>query len=90
MFMIGFSLIGSLFIKSLECISLLVFLEIKMASDFLALNFTSQRSAHWCMRSKSEFIHLAASAGLSTIRYKLVSSANNRKDEFVSTTISFI
>ena len=40
-----------------------------MASDFFALNFTSQRSAHWCMRSRSEFIHLAALAGLSTIRY---------------------
>ena len=71
-------------------IDALGFLEIRRASDMFALNFTKQFSAHWYISSQSEFKHLAAASGLSTMTYRLVSSANSRTVELTFKTISLM
>ena len=57
-------------------------------SDFAGLNLTSHFVAHWWIFDRSEFSWLAASTGLSTMIYRLVSSANSLIEVLMSSTIS--
>ena len=59
-------------------------------SDFNGLNFTNHMSAQESIFCISELRIIAAVSGVSTIIYKIVSSANNRMLEFISDTISFM
>ena len=69
---------------------LLFFRETKSDSDLEGLNFTNHFSAHLRIVSKSVLIISAALIGLSTIMYKLVSSAKSRTHDCISATISFM
>ena len=69
---------------------LLFFRETKTDSDLEWLNFTNHFSAHLWIVSKSVLIISAALIGLSTIMYKLVSSAKSRTHDCIPVTISFM
>ena len=59
-------------------------------SDFAGLNLTSHFVAHWWIFDRSEFNWVAASIGLSTMIYRLVSSAKSLIEELMSSTISLM
>ena len=66
-----------------------VFWKLITVCDLSRLNLTIYLVAHWIF-VRSEFNWFAASTGLSTILYRLVSSANNPIDELMFSTISLI
>ena len=66
---------------------LLFFQKAKSAPDLEGLNFTNQFFAHLLMISKSISNISAARVGLSTIMYKVVSSAKSRTHDCISGTI---
>ena len=59
-------------------------------SDFAGLNLTSHFVIHRWIFDRSEFNWLAASTGLSTMIYRLVSFAKSLIDELMSSTISLM
>ena len=69
---------------------LLIFLVIVIVSVFWGWQFTSHLVDHAWIVAMSLFNVIADSRGLSTITYKLVSSANSFIDEWISVTMSFI
>jgi hypothetical protein len=69
---------------------LLIFLVIVIVSVFWGLKFTSHLVDHAWIVAMSLFNVIADSRGLSTITYKLVSSANSFIDEWISVTISLL
>jgi hypothetical protein len=71
------SAIGVLFIKMSGWCGLLIFREIVMVSVFCGLNETNQFVDQIWILSRSLFRMSAVVCGLSMIKYKLVSSANN-------------
>ena len=69
---------------------LLIFLVIVTVSVLWGLMITSHLVDHAWIVFMSLFNIIADSRGLSTITYKLVPSANNFIDEWISVTMSFI
>jgi hypothetical protein len=69
---------------------LFLLLEITIVSVLFRLNFTSHCSDQRCNWLRSWLRRKAVSLGLSTMRYKLVSSANSLISALISFTISFI
>ena len=66
------------------------FWKVLLIPIFAGLNLISHLVTHWWKFDRSEFNWFAASTGLSTITYRLVSSAINRIDEFMFSSISLI
>jgi hypothetical protein len=66
------------------------FREIVMVSVFCGLKFTSHFVDHACNFTRSLLSVCAVSCGLSTIKYRLVSSANNFIVELISVSMSFM
>ena len=61
-----------------------------MVSVFCGLKFTSHFVDHACNFTRSSLSVCAVSCGSSTIKYRLVSSANNFIVELISVSMSFM
>ena len=69
---------------------LLTFLVSKSESVLVGLKVTGHLFDQLVILSRSGFILRAAFSGVSTIMYKLMSSANRRMPQCISRTMSFI
>ena len=61
-----------------------------MVSVFCGLKFTSHFVDHTCNFTRSSLSICAVSCGSSTIKYRLLSSANNFIVELISVSMSFM
>jgi hypothetical protein len=86
---LGTSAIGVSFIKMSGSCGLLIFHEIVMVSVFCGLNESNQFVDQVWILYRSLFRMSAVVCGLSIIKYKLVSSANNLIVDCMSITMSF-